>query len=246
VEKMTLSYLDAYGGGYEKKQDGAIGTWNLTWPDGDSMENVFFALRENMLQAKGRYLSLENNKIRGLSLHLPRFVRGQPIPYVSLPGLSSDIKGFWSLWDISLRAADWDQRKSLALFVHDDDRNLIPTANYLWDLMISETPAIFTFLEGDELESIFDRLWEYAEENGKPIFEELVRKHQDRIIEEREKTQYSFKSRRRAINRLGLPEVKAYRLAKLELENKQLHIEMEKKEHIEPELKPLIIVHVQG
>jgi len=86
----------------------------------------------------------------------------------------------------------------------------------------------------------------YAEENGKPIFEELVRKHQDRIIEEREKTQYSFKSRRRAINRLGLPEVKAYRLAKLELENKQLHIEMEKKEHIEPELKPLIIVHVQG
>ncbi|MFH2001273.1 MAG: helicase-related protein, partial [Planctomycetota bacterium] len=220
VEKMTLSYLDAYGGWYEKNQDGAIGTWNLTWPDGDSMENVFFALRENMMQTKGRYLSLENNKIRGLSQHLPRFVRGKPIPYVSLPGLPPDIKGFWSLWDISLRAADWNQRKSLTLFVHDDGRNLIPTANYLWDLMISETPAIFTFLEGDELESIFDRLWEYAEENGKPIFEELVRKHQDRIIEEREKTQYSFKSRRRAINRLGLPEVKAYRLAKLELENK--------------------------
>jgi ERCC4-related helicase len=246
VEKMTLSYLDAYGGGYEKKRDGTIGTWNLTWPDGDSMGNVFFALRENMLQAKGRYLSLENNKIRGLSLHLPRFVRGQPIPYVSLSGLSPDIKGFWSLWDISLRTTDWNQRKSLALFVHDDGRNLIPTANYLWDLMISETPAIYTYLEGYELESVFDRLWKSAEENGKPIVEELVRKHQDCIIEERGKTQYSYESRRRAINRLGLPEVRTYRLSKLELEAKQLHMEMQKKELIEPELKPLIIVHVQG
>jgi hypothetical protein len=199
-----------------------------------------------MLQAKGRYLSLENSKIRGLSLHLPRFVRGQPIPYVSLPGLSLDIKGFWSLWDISLRTTDWNQRKSLALFVHDDGRNLIPTANYLWDLMISEAPAVYTFLEGYELESVFDRLRKYAEESGKPIFEELVRKHQDRIAEEREKTQYSFKSRRRAINRLGLPEVRTYRLAKLELESKQFHMEMQKKERIQPELKPLIIVHVQG
>lgn len=246
VEKMTLSYLDAYGGGYEKNRNGIIGTWNLTWPDGESMDNVYFALRENMLQTKGRYLSLENNKIRELSLRLPRFVSGQPIPYASLTGLSPDIKGFWSLWDISLRTSDWDQRQCLALFVHDDGRNLIPTANYLWDLMISEIPSIYTFLEGYELESVFDRLRKHAEESGKPIFEELVRKHQDRFTEEREKTQYSFKSRRRAINRLGLSEVRAYRLAKLELEAKQFHLEMEKKEWIQPELKPLIIVHVQG
>ncbi len=251
VEKMTISYLDAYGGRYEKNRDGATQTWNLTWPGGDSpdedkMDNVFFALRQNMLQAKGRYLSLENSKIRGLSLHWPRFVRGQPIPYVSLPKLSLDIKGFWSLWDISLRTTDWDQRKTLALFVHDDGRNLIPTANYLWDLMISETPSIYTFLEGYELEAVFDRLRKCAEESGKPIFEDLVRKHQDRITEEREKSQYSFNSRRSVINRLGLSEVRAYRLAKLELEAKQVHLEMEKKERIQPELKPLIIVHVQG
>ena len=246
VEKMTLSYLNAYGGGYEKNRDGATQTWNLTWPDGDSMEDVFFALRENILQAKGRYLSLENNKIRGLSLHLPRFVRGQPIPYVNLPGLSPDIKGFWSLWNITLQRSDWDQRKSLALFVHDDGRNLIPTANHLWDLMISEKPSIYTFLDGYESESVFDRLRKFAEESGKPIFEGLVRKHQDRITEEREKTQYSVKSRRKAINRLGLPEVRAYRLAKLELEAKQFHLEMQKKERLQPELKPLIIVHVQG
>lgn len=245
VEKMTLSYLDAYGGAYEKNREGPNPTWNLTWPDGDFMDNVFFALRENMLQTDGQYLSLENNKIRCLSLHLPRFVRGQPIPYVSLPGLSPDIQGYWSLWDVSLKTADWDQRKSMALFVHDDGRNLVPTANHLWDLLISETPAIYTFLEGSESESVFDRLRKRAEESGKPIFEELVRKHQDRITEEREKAQYSFESRRKAINRLGLSEVRAYRLEKLEFEAKQFFKEIEKREQIEPELKPLIVMHVQ-
>lgn len=245
VEKMTLSYLDAYGGAYEKNREGPNPTWNLTWPDGDFMDNVFFALRENMLQTDGQYLSLENNKIRGLSLHLPRFVRGQPIPYVSLPGLSPDIQGYWSLWDISLKTADWDQRKSLPLFVHDDGRNLVPTANHLWDLLISETPVIYTFLEGSESESVFDRLRKRAEESGKPIFEELVRKHQDRITEEREKARYSFDSRRKAINRLGLSEVRAYRLEKVEFEAKQFFKEIEKREQIEPELKPLIVMHVQ-
>lgn len=246
VEKMTLGYLDTFGGKHEKSPEGPMGTWNLIWPDGETMEGVFFALRENMAQTSGRYLSLENSKIRGLSMNLPRFVPGQPIPYVSQPGLSPDIRGFWSLWSISLETAKWDQRKILALFVHEDGRNLIPTANYLWDLMISETPTMYTHLEGDEAVSVFHRLRQIAEENGKPLFEELVRRHRDRMAEEKEKAQYSFESRRKAIHKLGLPEVRAYRLSKLELEARQFHMEMEKREQIQPDLTPLIIVHVQG
>ncbi len=246
VEKMTLSYLNACGGKCEESRGDSIRTWNLTWPDGETMEGVFFALRENMAHTKGRYLSLENSKIRGLSMNLPRFVPGQPIPYVSQPGLSPDIRGFWSLWSISLETAKWDQRKFLALFVHEDGRNLIPTANYLWDLMISESPTMVTHLEGDEAASVFHRLRTIAEENGKPLFEELVRRHQDRMAEEREKAKYSFASRRKLIHKLGLPEVRAYRHSKLELEARQFHTEMEKREQVQPDLTPLIIVHVQG
>jgi len=246
VEKMTLGYLDTFGGKYEKNRGGAIGTWNLTWPDGETMEGVFFALRENTVHTKGEYLSLENNKIRGLSMNLPRFVPGQPIPYVSQPGLSPDIRGFWSLWSISLETAKWDQRKILALFVHEDGRNLIPTANYLWDLMISETPKIYTHLEGDEATSVFGRLRKIAEENGKPLFEELAHRHQDQMAEEKEKAQYSFESRRTAIHKLGLPEVRAYRLSKLELEARQFYAEIEQRQQVQPDLTPLIMVHMQG
>ncbi len=246
VEKMTLSYLGAYGGRVEESAKFPDGKWNLTWPDGETMEGVFFALRENMWQTKGKYLSLENSRIRGLSLNLPRFVPGQPIPYVIQPGLSKDIAGFWSLWSISLETAQWDQRKILALFVHEDGRNLVPTANYLWDLMISETPSMVTHLEGNEAASVFHRMRKIAEKNGKPLFEDLVRRHQDRMAEEREKAAYSFESRRRAIDNLGLPEVRDYRLSKLELEAGEFHREMKKREQVQPDLTPLIIVHVQG
>ncbi len=146
----------------------------------------------------------------------------------------------------SAETAQWDQRKILALFVHEDGRNLVPTANYLWDLMISETPSMVTHLEGDEAASVFHRMRKIAEENGKPLFEELVRRHQDRMAEEREKAAYSFESRRRAIHNLGLPEVRDYRLSKLELEAGGFHREMEKREQVQPDLTPLIIVHVQG
>jgi len=246
VEKMTLSYLTANGGGYERTHRGATPTWHLTWPDGETMEEVFFALRENMAETNGKYLSLENSRIRGLCMNLPRFVPGQPIPYMSRPGLSPDIKGFWSLWSISLQTAQWNQQKILALFVHEDGRNLIPTANYIWDLMISETPALVTHLEGGEATAVFHRLRQTAEENGRPLFEELVRRHQDRMAEEKEKAEYAFESRRKAIHKLGLPEVRAYRLSKLEQEAARFFTEMKKSEQVQPDLTPLIIVHVQG
>jgi len=246
VEKMTLSYLDTFGGKCEERRKGANGTWNLTWPDGETMEGVFFALRENTVHTKGEYLSLEDSKIRGLCMNLPRFVPGQPIPHVSRPGLSPDIMGFWSLWAITLATAKWNQRKILPLFVHEDGRNLIPTANYLWDLMISETPTPYTHLEGDEAATVFHRMRQIAEKNRKPLFEELVHGHRDHVAEEKEKARYSFESKRKAIHKLGLPEVRAHRLSKLELEAGAFHMEMEKREQAQPDLTPLIMVHVQG
>jgi hypothetical protein len=47
-----------------------------------------------------------------LVLQLPRFIQGQPVPVVSIPGIAQEIQGFWSLWQISvtsheLRVAGW-------------------------------------------------------------------------------------------------------------------------------------------
>ena len=39
------------------------------------------------------HLGLEEPRIRGLAMRLPRFVLGQPLPIIALPGLPPDVRG---------------------------------------------------------------------------------------------------------------------------------------------------------
>jgi len=67
----------------------------------------------------------------------------------------------------------------------------------------------------------FERLRDAAEQSGKAVYEELVQAHRERLAREREKARYAFASRRRAIERIGLPQVL-------------------------PEMEPLLIVRVEA
>ncbi len=86
IERMTVSYLKAYGGQAEKKRQ----SWNLTWPDGETYENVVFTGKEAESLPAARHLTLEEPKVRDLAMRLPRFAPGQPLPIVSIPGLSEE------------------------------------------------------------------------------------------------------------------------------------------------------------
>ena len=96
VERMTVSYLQANGGRAERKSQG----WKLTWPDGQYDEDVVFTGKEAERFPAARHFTLEESKIRGLAMRLPRFVSGQPIPVVSLPSISQEVSGLWSLWQL--------------------------------------------------------------------------------------------------------------------------------------------------
>ena len=98
VEDMTVSYLRAHGGLADKRSQ----AWNLTWLDGKMYENVIFTGKEAVKCPASRHFTLEEPRIRELSLRLPRFVPGQPITAVSLLGLPEEIRGIWSLWQITI------------------------------------------------------------------------------------------------------------------------------------------------
>jgi hypothetical protein len=51
-----------------------------------------------------------------------------------------------------------------------------------------------------------------AEQHGRAIYEALVQEHMARIAREREKANYAFAARRRTTERIGLPQVRDYRL----------------------------------
>ena len=192
------------------------------------------------------HLGLEEPRIRGLAMRLPRFVQGQPLPILALPGLPPDVRGVWSLWRIAIHTDDWHQRRIMPLFLHDDGRLLLPTARRIWDELLSAAVVIRGYLEGDEARRIFDRLMEAAEAHGKLLYTELLALHRERLTRERDKGEYAFTARRCTVERIGLPAVRYHRLAQLEREEHAWREQIKRKAQVSPDLVPLLLLRLEG
>lgn len=242
VERMTVSYLKAQGGRAERKDR----VWDLTWPDGERYRAVVFTGKDAAEVPTARHLTLEVAKIRGLAMRLPRFVPGQPVAVVSIPGVGVEIRGLWSLWRIAVTVADWHRHRIMPLFLAENGKVYVPTARRVWDQLLVANPVIRTHLDPATSKDVFERLFRAAEEHGKPIYDALVQEHHARITQEREKAEYSFAARRRAIARIGLPEVRNYRLHLLDQEERRFQEETESRTRVHPEMVPLVLVRVEG
>ncbi len=243
VERMTTCYLKAEGGKVEKN----LFAYDLTWPDGEQMKDICFFGRE--AQDKGlNHISFENPKLRGLIERVPRAVAGEPIQKIKLGGLSSQINGFWSLWQIALRSSDSVHKRILPLFRNEDGRTFLPTARTIWDSLLQSDTKIETVgvIEGDTSNEVFGQLAADAEQHGEGLFRELNGKHEEGIRNERDKGRYAFQVRRQALNRIGLPEVRQFRIKKLDEEEQSWNKALEQREHVFPELQPVCILHVEA
>jgi hypothetical protein len=78
------------------------------------------------------------------------------------------------------------------------------------------------------------------------MYDELVQEHRTRLSREREKGAYAFAARRRAIERIGLPQVRDHRLHLLQQEERAFNDELERKTQASPEMMPLLIIRVEG
>lgn len=242
VERMTVSYLKAHGGQAERKGQ----SWNLTWPDGDTYENVVFTGKEAERLPAARYLTLEEPKVRGLAMRLPRFAPGQPVPVVSVPGLSNEVQGIWSLWRIAITTVEWSRRRFMPLFLADHGMVYMPTARHVWDQLLTTSTQVRSVLETSVSQSAFEKLQSAAEDHGKPIYEALVQEHRGRIASEREKASYAFAARRRTIERIGLPQVRNHRLNLLAQEERSFQEQLDQKAHAYPDMVPLLVIRVEG
>ena len=242
VERMTVSYLKAHGGQADMKDQ----SWNLLWPDGETYKNVVFTGKEAERLPAARHLTLEEPKVRGLAMRLPRFVPGQPVPVVAIPGISDEIRGLWSLWRIAISTMEWNRRRIMPLFLADTGEIYLPTARHVWDQLLVVSPQIQSALDVSVSQTSFLKLQDAAELHGKPIYEILVQEHQVRIAREREKANYAFAARRKTIERIGLPQVRNYRLNLLIQEEKTFWEQLDKKAQAYPEMVPLIVLRVEG
>jgi len=242
VERMTVNYLKAHGGQAERRSQ----SWNLTWPDGETYENVVFTGKEAERLPAARHLTLEEPKVRGLAMRLPRFAPGQPVPIVSIPGLSEEVQGVWSLWRIAIATMEWNRRRIMPLFLADNGMVYMPTARHVWDQLLAASTHVRSVMETSVSQAAFEKLQNAAEEHGKPIYEALVQEHRGRIAREREKADYAFAARRKTVERIGLPQVRNYRLNLLSQEERSFQEQLDQKAHAYPEMVPLLVIRVEG
>jgi GTPase SAR1 family protein len=134
------------------------------------------------------------------------------------------------------------------LFRNEDGRTFLPTARTIWESLLQSGTKIEETgtIDGGASSEIFEQLQHDAEKHGENLFRELHTKHQEGIHQEREKGRYAFHVRRQALNRIGLPEVRQFRIKKLDEEERDWNAALEQREHVFPELQPICILFVEA
>jgi len=249
IERMTLSYLKDSGGEVAQNDDQ---TWQLVWPDGEQWDNSLFNNKRAEDLPAAEHITLDRPKIRGLLQSLPSWVPEQHVPTVSIPSIPDSVDGLWSLWQISLDTSGLAQSKSnkqtayFPVYQTMEGKAFPATAKRVWEALLSNDVQIDAddFLQPDHA-SVYEFAKAQAEEAGIRTFDKLKNKYIENLAQEKEKFEYGFKARERAIERIGLPEVKTYRLTKLHQEQKQWLADFAERQKIKPELSALLILRIK-
>jgi hypothetical protein len=141
---------------------------------------------------------------------------------------------------------EWNRRRIMPLFLADNGMVYMPTARHVWDQLLAASPQVRFILDAAVSQAAFAKLQNAAEEHGKPIYEALVQEHRARIAREREKGNYAFAARRKTVERIGLPQVRNFRLNLLALEERSFEEQLDQKAYAYPEMVPLLVIRVEG
>lgn len=239
TEKMTIGYLKSQNGDAIKRKE----KWDLTWPDGIKYSGVRFDGKA--WDDKIRHLSLGDSRIINLMKNIPRYVYGEKIPVIPIEGLKNENKGLWSLWQISITSRENVRKRIIPIYVTDDERIFKPTAKYIWDHLLTSTHQIVS--NSNISQKKLERIQNIAKEQGESIYKELVEKNKERLEIEKERMEYNFKAKRRAIEKIGLPQVRNHRLMQLSEKEQifQKHYE-DRRIDLIPEMFPIILIRTVG
>jgi hypothetical protein len=199
-------------------------------------------------------LSLENNRIRELAVDLPQVVNGQPLPCVTVSRLPADISGLWGLFEIRIQAGMHQNTQILripmvrhgyvSVFLSDEGKLFLPTAQYIWDALQTAEVQTQSTLDSYESVSAHIRLCDAAKQVGGPIFTTLQQTHLASVAREEDRGAISFASRRKLIERVGLPEVQQFRLSRCNADESEWRHELQLARQIVPEIRPLLLLRI--
>ena len=252
VERMTINYLRSNDGRVINTPQG----WTLVWPDGEEQKKCVFSAHDAESLPEATLLNLENSRVRGLALNLPRIATGQPLSCVSVSGLPASISGVWGLFEIRLQVGMHQLMQSLripqirrgyiSVFLSEEGKLFLPTARHIWDALQTAEFQVQSTLVQDESIKAYERLQKAAEQVGQEAFDFLQQAHIASVAREEGRGIVSFASRRKAIERVGLPEVRQFRLSRCDADETEWRKELQSARLIVPEIRPLLMLRIMN
>ena len=245
TEQMTISYLHGKRETGGRAQRDEVG-FHLHWPDGHEMRRAVFSRGEAHLPG-ALHITIEEERVRALTQRLQHFVPGLPVAAVVVSGVSEKVAGIWSLWRVGIQTGTHRHERMLPLFVEDDGRVLLPTARVIWDKLVEAGDGVQSLaggLSGEEALRAWAVSRKAAEDHGGVTFSEQVARQKTRNQREQKKGDLAFAARRRVIERIGLPQVRSFRLAQLAREEHEWRAMMAESERVLPSLSAVLMVRV--
>jgi len=201
-------------------------------------------------------LSIESEEVQHLLNNLPEFARGLRVPKLNLPSLPEQIEGIFGLYEVSLKfyeSTDYhvlrmpQQRRIISpVFLSNEGKIFIPTAQRIWDILVSENIEIIEFLTEQISSQTYDIIFKAVHKLGEVVYQQLLQEHQLWLEDENERGYTFFRSKENGTLKIGLPEVRNYRLNKLSEERKLWSKELKLATTVIPLLKILMLIRVGG
>lgn len=221
----------------------------LIWPDGASWDGITFIGKAAQRQSNLTHMTLENPKLRGLCSHLPIWSEAQQIPKARIRTLPAGANGYWSLWSIRLSAGQDRKCQYVPVYIKLNGQFYATASQRVWDAVCANELDVLSQHEAcisEEKKDIYALLHQAVQQEGKSVYANLQAEHLANWENQREKGEYSFRARKRAIERVGLPEVRQYRLRQLESEYHLWLQNMDMKQKVVPDIALHAVFEIQG
>ena len=246
TERMVLGYLQSRDDQPALAEADDIG-YRLRWPDGFTQRRVVFS-RSEAERSGTTLLTLENPRVRSLATMLRPFAPGQSLESITLDGISDKVAGIWSLWKITVSVHTDGPLRMMPLFISDEGRTLVPTALAVWDRLIAPSGSAESIrgsaVVGSEAVEAYERSRAEAEIRGHALYSDLLDVHRRRHERQRQTELRAISSRRAAVERLGLPQVRESRMRDLEREEAQIQERLADQNKTLPDLCAMLVVRI--
>ncbi|ODR87379.1 DEAD/DEAH box helicase [Shewanella xiamenensis] len=248
IEQMVAYYLkwqQSIGKPAKFALSASLG-FEITWPDGEKMLGITFNGKFAQ-QHQLTLLTLEDTQVAKLYLQLPLWVPSMPIPIINFTHLPSGAAGVWALWRVELQTLDGTTQRYLPIFINSQGRYFAAASARIWEAICqTEFEVMGSAANLEQRAEVCAQLSEVAEREGEAIFDSLHQAYLRQLERDIEKTEFSFIARRRAIDRIGLPEVRQYRTRQLDLEQQEWERRSALKQQVFPQLSLMLVVEIQG